>query len=75
MTTTLFTEITAFLFGRKYYANIINTKGTAKCEISSFIFRTRDEARRHRDQLQYNMSYHYVETVTFRSRKEYSSRP
>ena len=73
MTTTLFTEIMAFLFGRKYYANIINTNGTAKCEISSFIFHTRAEARRHRDALQYNMSYRYIETVTFRSRKEYPS--
>ncbi len=42
MHSTVFKEIIAFLFGRKYYANIIATKGVAKVKLSvyrsSFIF-------------------------------------
>lgn len=71
MTTTIITEIIAFLFGRQYYANIINTKGTNKCEISCFIFHTKQEANKHRDELNTNMSYKYIETIKFRSRKDY----
>lgn len=71
MTTTILTEIIAFLLGRKYYANIINTRGTDKCEISCFIFRTKDEARKHRDGLATTLSYQYIETVSFRSRRNY----
>lgn len=70
-TTTILTEIAAFIFGRKYYANIIHTRGTNKCEISSFIFRTKQEAESHRAALNGNLSYQFVETVSFRSRREY----
>lgn len=48
-TTTVLAEIAAFLFGRRYYANIINTKGTNRCEISCHIFRSRQDANRHRE--------------------------
>lgn len=70
-TTTVLTEIVAFVLGRKYYANIINTKGTGKCEISCFIFRSKEEANKHRDALATNMSYKFIETVSFRSRHNY----
>lgn len=70
-TTTVLTEIAAFLFGRKYYANIVNTRGTLKCELSSFIFRTKEEADNHRAALDSNLSYRFVETISFRSRREY----
>lgn len=74
METTVLTEIMAFLFGRKYYANIIYTKGTGKQEMSSFIFASREAANTHRDQLAFNNSYGYVETISFRSRNiRYSS--
>ena len=72
-TTTILTEILAFILGRKYYANIINTRGTDKCEVSSFIFRSRQEADSHRHALDGNLSYRFVETVSFRSRRDYSS--
>ena len=72
-TTSLLTEIAAFLLGRRYYANIINTKGTNRCEISCYIFRSKKEANRHRDELEGNMSYKYVETVSFRSRHDYTN--
>ena len=38
MNSTVLKEIMAFLFGRKYYANIVATKGTTKQEICSYIF-------------------------------------
>ena len=72
-TTTLLAEITAFLFGRRYYANILNTKGTNRCEISCYIFRSKQDADRHRDELQSNMSFKFIETVSFRSRHDYTN--
>lgn len=70
-TTTILKEIIATLLGRKYYANIIYTRGTSKCEISSFIFRSKQEALAHRNALENNLSFKYVETVSFRSRIDY----
>lgn len=72
-TTTVLAEIVALILGRKYFANIIHTRGTNKCEVSSFIFRSREEADAHRAALEGNLSYRYVETVSFRSRKDYSN--
>lgn len=72
-TTTVLTEIAAFILGRKYYANIIHTRGTPRCEISCFIFRDKAEADAHRAALLTNLSYEFVETVSFRSRHDYSS--
>ena len=69
MHTTVLTEILAFLFGRKYYANIIHTKGVAKQEICSHIFTTREAANRHREQIETTLSFRFVETISFRSRK------
>ncbi len=59
------------IFGRKYYANIINTRGTDRCEICCFIFHNRQEAEDHRRSLNDNRSFMYIETISFRSRKEY----
>lgn len=69
MISTVFNEILAFLFGRKYYANIIATKGVAKQEICSYIFATREAADRHRAEIETTLSFRYIETVSFRSRK------
>nr|DAK08435.1 MAG TPA: hypothetical protein [Caudoviricetes sp.] len=71
MKTTVLKEIIAFLFGRKYYANIVGTKGTDKMEICSYIFRTKEAADKHRDGLLTTLSFRYIETISFRSRKEY----
>lgn len=46
MNSTVLKEIIAFLFGRKYYANIVATKGTTKQEICSYIFATKEAANR-----------------------------
>lgn len=71
MNTTVLTEILAFLLGREYYANIVATKGTAKKELCSFIFRTKAEADKHRDELDTTLSFKFIETVSFRSRHDY----
>lgn len=69
MYSTVFNEILAFLLGRKYYANIIATKGVAKQEICSYIFASRPAADRHRREIEDTLSFRFVETVSFRSRK------
>ena len=71
MHSTVFKEIIAFLFGRKYYANIIATKGVAKQEICSYIFATREAAERHRMEIETILTFRFVETISFRSRKIY----
>lgn len=72
MQTTVLKEIIAFLFGRKYYANIVGTKGVAKMELCSYIFKSKEEADKHREILMTTMSFRYIETISFRSRKDYS---
>jgi hypothetical protein len=62
--------IIAMILGQKYWANIINTRGTAKCEISCFIFDTREKADEHARSLDTNRSYGFVETISFRSRRQ-----
>ena len=69
MHSTVLTEIIAFLLGRKYYANIIATKGVAKQEICSYIFTSREDAQRHRRDIDNTLSFRFIETVSFRSRK------
>lgn len=71
MQTTVLKEVIAFLFGRKYYANIVATKGTDKTEICSYIFTSKEEADKHRDGLETTRSFIFIETISFRSRKEY----
>lgn len=71
--TTILKEIIALILGRKYYANIIHTRGTKKCEISCFIFLSKDDAIAHRHSLDDNLSYKFVETISFRSRRDYSN--
>ncbi len=59
------------LAGHKYYANIINMRGTLTAELSCHIFATKGEADEHRRRLWGNSSYQWIETVTFRSRTRY----
>ena len=70
----LITAISEFLFGRRYYVNIINVRGTDICEMSSFIHTTRQAAERHRAQIESTASFSWIETVTFRSHKDYTSK-
>lgn len=60
-----------WLFGHKYYANIILVKGTQATELTSFIHYTRRAAERHMLAIRDTSSFEYVETVSFRSRHDY----
>lgn len=71
MQTTVLQEVIAFIFGRKYYANIVGTKGVNKMELSSFIFRNKEEVEEHKEKLQATSSFFFIETISFRSRREY----
>jgi hypothetical protein len=71
MQTTILKEIVAFFIGRKYYANIVATKGTAKVELCSFIFKTKQEAMKHEQEVNGTRSFEFVETISFRSKYEY----
>ncbi|MEG2599859.1 MAG: hypothetical protein RSA66_10350 [Muribaculaceae bacterium] len=71
MNTTVLKEIIAFLIGRKYYANIVCTRGTTKCEVCSFIFPSKEDADRHCVSIEETKSFRYIETISFRSRHDY----
>ncbi len=71
MNSTVLKEIIALLFGRKYYANIVTTRGTDKCEVCSYIFVTKEEAERHRDSVNSTLSFRHIETISFRSHINY----
>lgn len=58
------------ILGTKYYANIINTRGTADIELSCYIFDTRQQADEHARSLQNNRSFMFLETISFRSRRQ-----
>lgn len=68
---TILTSIIDFVFGQKYYANIVNTKGSEKNEVCSFIFKMKEDAERHRKEIESTLSFRLVETVSFRSRNDY----
>ncbi|MBR3625064.1 MAG: hypothetical protein IKN48_01740 [Bacteroidaceae bacterium] len=74
MKQSLLEKIIAFMFGNRYYANIVNTRGTTRCELTCFIFNTREQAELHRQQLGMVASFDFIETVSFRSRRLYVSR-
>lgn len=68
---TVLQSIIAHIFGHKYYVNIVNTRGTNRCEATSFIHRSKDDAMRHRVEIESTRSFLYIETVSFRSHKDY----
>lgn len=70
---TVLSAIVEFLLGKKYYAVIINTRGSDRCEISSIIFSTRKAAEKYKSELSITYSYQWVETISFRSRIDYMS--
>jgi len=57
-----------YLFGPRYWANIVRTRGTDRVEICSYIFRTRADARAHQTTLESLRSYDYLATISFRTR-------
>lgn len=65
----LLSLIIEHLFGHRYYANIVYHIGSRRCDISSYIFTTIEEAREHRDRLKDNRSFRFVQTISFRSKE------
>ncbi len=72
-TKTVITAIIEFLLGKKYFANIINTRGARRCEICCFIFASRKDAEKHKQEIDSTASYQWLETISFRSRLNYES--
>lgn len=62
---TLFQKI----FGKRYYANIILVVGTDRFEICNRIFSSREQAEKHRETLSNTLSYQWITTISFRSRR------
>ena len=71
MKESLLQSIISHILGRKYYANIVNTRGTFRCELTSRIFLTREQAEQHRRTISSTYTYAHVETISFRSRQNY----
>lgn len=71
MNSTVLIEILAFLLGRKYYANIVTMIGANRKELCSYVFHTKAEADKHREELDTTLSFRFIETVSFRSRHDY----
>lgn len=67
-TKALLKAISEFLFGKKYYANIVNLIGTDHVQIACHIFHTPEAAAEHRRQIDATASYQWIETISFRSR-------
>ena len=72
MNETVLQRIIAFVFGHKYYANIIRTRGLGgTVDLTSFIHPTKADAIAHQRDILLTASYEYVETISFRSRNLY----
>lgn len=74
MKESIISYIVGRIVGYKYYANVINLRGTDRIEMSCGIYRKKEDAEKHRRSLYGNRSYGYVETISFRSRKRYGVR-
>ena len=71
---TIIQSIIAMILGQKYWANIINTRGTDRIELSCFIFTTREDADKHARSLDGNRSFQHIETINFRSRRQLTNK-
>lgn len=69
--TTIIKSIVELILGKKYYANVINVKGTNDIELTSFIHRDKESALKHKRDIESTHSFMWVEMISFRSRKEY----
>jgi hypothetical protein len=66
----VFNEILNHLFGKKYYAVVVGTRGTTKQDICSYIFADKDSANKHRQEIELNnRSFQFVDIISFRSKR------
>ncbi len=61
-----------YLFGHKYYANIVNTQGTSKCDICSYIFLSKEQALKHKAEIDNMVTFKFVTTISFRSKYDFT---
>ena len=71
MEKSLIQRILEYFFGFRYFANIINVRGTDRCEITCFIVRSREDAQKHAESVRSTLSFDFIETVSFRSHRVY----
>lgn len=71
MKQTLIEKIIEHVLGHKYYVNIISTRGTFKCETTSFIHPTKQAAIEHKREIETTLTYQWIETISFRSHNRY----
>lgn len=71
MKKSLIQRILEYFFGFQYFANIINVRGTDRCEVTCYIFHTREEAQKHAESIRSTLSFDFIETVSFRSHRVY----
>lgn len=72
MKTSIINEIISFIFGRKYYAITAYARGTTNVYILGDIYTSKEEANKKKQELENeNLSYKYIETISFRSRRNY----
>ncbi len=62
-------NILDFLLGRKYYAAVLWRTSTDIFEISSRIFRTKEEVEAYRETMHGNRTYRIHAVVSFRTRE------
>lgn len=63
-------EIINHLFGKKYYAVVVGTRGTTKQDICSYIFADKKSAEKHRTEIELNnRSFQFVDIISFRSKR------
>lgn len=68
---TILSSIIDFIFGRKYYATIFNTRGTTRCELNSYIFSSKEEAEQHKIRIESTAPvYFWAELETYRAGHE-----
>ena len=58
---------------KTYYINIVNTKGTNFCQATSHIFKTKQEAEKHKEELIFNASFQFIETIKFKTKRNYDN--
>lgn len=71
MATIVIERILALLFGRKYFVNIVNWRGTDRIQPTEHIWKTKAQALAHKRDIESTLSFSFVETISFRSRFEY----
>ncbi|MCD8288151.1 MAG: hypothetical protein LUC18_04845 [Porphyromonadaceae bacterium] len=75
MTTTILKEVITFLLGRKYYGATFCLRGVSEYQFNSVIYTSKEAMLLHKQEMDDNRTYKWIETFSFRSRKDYPLGP